>query len=319
MMNELKIMAVGSSPLVASEITGIAGSLLAPSTHIECATTREVTAAAPNTLYVCANTQGTALARVLPPEQLYVFELEPITTFFLALARIPAGETVYIFNNLLAYTRVLATRCRELGLAELDFRPIAYDEMSEREVEGRLRAARYIIGVDIFVGEAVLQSERYKKYLAPDVTIIPGRRTASVASANRLLAAIATHYYAEGAAELMSIQQARAGITDTQQGLDGVVADTELATATASRENRPALAARLADLSAYITRAIADLQQSVLRTVTTQVVGSVVGRTVSSTPEPPTLAETIDDAIDTIRGQLRQLSLLREKINKLAR
>lgn len=193
-MNELRLAAVGSSNLVAEEIATILHTFL-PDLPVCTMTTQEITTAEKNTLYICANTQGDKLKGKIPAKQLYIFHLEPTTVFFLALAKIPAGETVYIFNNLLPYAELLQKRCEVMGLASLHFVPLAYEEMDEAVLKDSLQQARYIIGVDIFVGENVLQKVPYARYLRKDVKILAGSRTASVASANQLLAGMADYYY----------------------------------------------------------------------------------------------------------------------------
>ena len=159
-MNKPRLIAVGSSALVAHEIAGITSALLGPSLSIETMLTTEIEAPAPDTFYICAVTQEDRLRRVLPAAQLYVFDLHPTTRFFLDIAKIPAGETVYVFNNLYPYTE----------------------------------QARWLSGVEPFVGKDLLLAPPYREHLCPDLTIIPGRRTASVTSACQLLTGLAEYH-----------------------------------------------------------------------------------------------------------------------------
>jgi len=193
-MDTLKLAAVGSSLLVAEEIRSIAKAFLDDWFPIRVVTTDHVRTARPDTFYLCATTQGYPLRQVVPKDRLFVFDLEPVTTFFLAIAKIPAGETVYVFNNLLPYTEILTKRCQALGINQVTFRPIAFAEMKPGEIVERLRDAKYIIGVDAFVSENVLLSPQYRPFLRPDAVIIPGKRMATIPSACRLLAAIADVY-----------------------------------------------------------------------------------------------------------------------------
>ena len=288
MMKKLNIVAVGSSPLVAGEICGITSSFLAIEQKITQAVTKDIEKAEPDTFYVCANTQGNKLAKTIPADKLYVFELTPTTRFFLDIAKIPAGETVYVFNNLCEYAYLLAERCKNLGINYLRFEPIAYEEMAEHLVIDKLKQAKYIIGVDVFVGKNILQAGVYGKYLRDDINIISGRRTASVKSANKLLAAIADYYYDCLAKEIQ---------------LKGKYSDKQIA-----------------DLSNYIQKIIYGLQRSVLQTVTTQVVGSVSGGGLTSEtemPEPLLTGNSHQDCL-IIQEQLRQFEFLKKKIHDLA-
>lgn len=284
-MSDLNIVAVGSSPLVAEEIKAITKNILTVPLPITTKATAEVKEAEPNTFYVCATTQGEALAKCIPEKQLYVFFLEPTTKFFLDIAKIPAGETVYVFNNLLAYTKILIARCRELGMINLHFEPIAYDEMDGTEVKQRLEQAKYIVGVDVFVGKNVLQSEAYKKYLRDDVQIIAGTRTASVASANRLLAAIGAFYYREYMSRLYAL-------SDTKDELLLKVLAQDLG--------------QLTD----------ELGQSVLQTVTAQV-GSQQRLHGAVQHLPLTFTGDFAQDFHAVEAQLQELAELQHKIETL--
>ncbi len=198
-MNHPKITAIGSSPLIAKEISTMLASILQPLPEAVQSLTTLTTANVPqkpaaDTFYVCANTQGSILAEKIPQEQFFILELQPTTRFFLDIAKIPVGEDVYVFNNLLPYIRLLIQECRELGIQNLHFHPLAFDEMPADEIEQGLKKAKWLVGVASFVGQEVLLSNRYKKYLRPELTVIAGRRIASVASASHLIAAIA-HFY----------------------------------------------------------------------------------------------------------------------------
>lgn len=193
-MNKPRLIAVGSSELVAREIADIVSALLGPSLPIETMLTTDIKTPAPDTFYICAITQEDRLRRVLPVAQLYVFDLHPTTRFFLDIAKIPAGETVYVFNNLRPYAELLIEECHELGINELHFRPLAFEEMTLPSLLEELKQARWLIGVEPFVGKDLLLAPPYHEHLRPDLTIIPGHRTASVTSACQLLTGLAEYY-----------------------------------------------------------------------------------------------------------------------------
>lgn len=194
-MRELKLKAVGSSPLIAEEIKSVVQSFLGEEIFIDSATTKEVKQTEADTFYICAKSQENFLRTKISAENLFVFDLHPTTKFFLDIAQIPVGSEVYVFNNLLPYTKLLAEECRALGVDKVNFHSIAYDEMSADEVYAALGKARYIIGVDCLVGEQMLFSDIYRGYLRSDVKIIAGKRVASIPSASKLLAGVAEFYY----------------------------------------------------------------------------------------------------------------------------
>lgn len=287
-MRELKLVAVGSSELIAGEIKEIIESFLGRSFPIAAQSTKAVQSADPDTFYICATTQKAALSAVLPPNQLFVFDLHPTTMFFLSIARIPAGEEVVVFNNLFPYTEVLAQECRELGIRHLRFCPIAYDEMEESDIRKRLAAARYIIGVDRMTGDEVLLSETYRPYLREDVKIIAGQRAASVASENLLLAGIAAFYLTEFQ-QAERAMQAKCGT--------GVP-----------------FAAEIAALSQKISRIFHILQNASLQTVTSQIAGGTPPASYDFTDH----SEASPATMEFIKGQLDALRYLHKKLAQLA-
>ena len=93
------------------------------------------------------------------------------------------------------YTQLLAKECHQLGINNLKFQPIAYDEMSDNTVHSLLKEANYIIGVDCLMGDKMLFSDKYLPSLQENVNIIAGKRAASVSSASHFISAIADFYY----------------------------------------------------------------------------------------------------------------------------
>lgn len=196
-MRELNIVAVGSSPLIAAEIQELLQEILGSLFTVNTATTASLQEAAPDTFYICANTQGKKLQGIIPQEQLFIWELHPTTRFFLDIAKIPAHSDVYVFNNLLPYTELLAKECRALGIDTLNFHPLAYMEMPHEEICAQLGKARYIIGVECMLGQDALLSEEFLNAVQPDAKIIPGHRSATIQCVSQLLAAIAEFYLAK--------------------------------------------------------------------------------------------------------------------------
>ena len=205
-MRELNIIAVGSSPLIAAEIQRLIQDILGDFFTVATATTYSLQEAAPDTFYICANTQGKKLTGIIPQEQLFIWELHPTTRFFLDIAKIPTGSDVYVFNNLLPYTELLAKECQALGIDTLNFHPIAYAEMPHAEVCAQLKKAHYIIGVECMLGQGALLSEEFRNAVQPDAKIIPGHRSATIQCVSQLLASIAEFYLArfDGASDTES-------------------------------------------------------------------------------------------------------------------
>ncbi|BEU88964.1 hypothetical protein TAMA11512_24280 [Selenomonas sp. TAMA-11512] len=219
----VRIAAVGSSPLIAEEIQDIAHALLSDRIPIITRQTDEITDAQTADLYLCARTQYEQLLNIIPKERLFLMELQPDSTFFFAISRIPHGSDVYIFNNYSAYPKELADYCRTLGMDQVNYIPLAFEELREEELREILSGASYIIGVDRFVG--LLQKPPCQEALRPDVKIIAGKRTASLRSAFAVLRSLGRYLLDDLHAqweqsETPSVEQLRAIAADTDSAID---------------------------------------------------------------------------------------------------
>lgn len=192
---KLKIAVVASGPLIAGEIMNIIKSIINENIDVQTYMTYEVRDDSLADIYVCAQTQLKPLSEVVPREKIVLLDLMPNSKFFISVARIPQNETIYIFNNYLEYAVILATYCKNIGITGVEFMPIAYREMPLEEIRARLQKAKYIIGVDRFVGEDGLLSPTYQPFLRDDVTIIPAKRAASVHSSCVLIQCIASKFH----------------------------------------------------------------------------------------------------------------------------
>ena len=168
--------------MIAEEIHAAVRAILGTDIELQCLLTHEIQTNCPGDLFVCGPTQFNSLAQTISVEKIVVLTLTPTSQFYVQLARIPAGAVVHVFNNRMEYTRILAENCRNVGLTELRFVSVAYDEMSEDEVRAELQRAQYIIGVDNQVGVEILLT-RFESCLKSDVQIIGAKRVVSLASA----------------------------------------------------------------------------------------------------------------------------------------
>lgn len=290
-MHNPRLLAVGSSKLVAREIAGITRALLGGSLPLQIKLTSEIKAPSPDTFYICAITQEPFLRRVLPEKQLCVFDLHPTTRFFLDIARIPAGETVYVFNNLYPYTQLLIRECRELGIDKLDFRPLAFEDMPKDALIKELEKARWLIGVEPFVGKDLLLASPYREHLREDLTIIPGHRTASVASASHLLTGLAEYFQEHLEKEYR--QLSATPLPDSQQQKD------------------------LLTLARQTTGAIRLLQTASLEAIKQQI-GTTAASPEEEVPACDCGAAAVDEIRQNIEEQFATLSYLTDRLRRLS-
>lgn len=188
---KLKFAAIGSNVLVAEEIKRAVQSVFYKDIEIESYTLDMLPTKKMPDLYICATTQFEKLCQFVPAVKVVCLELMPSSRFFLSVGRIPRGERVYIWNNHLKYAQILEGYCQRLGILDICFEPLPYDDLPVQDVLFKLKHANYIMGVDCFIEGDLWGNEQYREGLQPNVILIKAQRVASIQSASRLLQAIA--------------------------------------------------------------------------------------------------------------------------------
>lgn len=188
---KLAFAAVGSNVLVAEEIKRAVKSIFYKDINIEAYTLENLTAEMDADLYICATTQMERLCTLVSPEKVVCLELMPSSKFFLSVGRIPSGERVYVWNNHLRYTQIIEKYCQSLGIRDIVFEPLPYDDLSVEVVLEKLKKAKYLIGVDCFIDGDLLGNEQYAQCLPEEVVLIKAQRVAAIHSASLLLWTIA--------------------------------------------------------------------------------------------------------------------------------
>jgi hypothetical protein len=191
---DVRIIIVGSNRVIAEEVRVVVCRILGiqEQEKIVSMITANVTGKEDADLYICAVTQRDALLKKVGPEKLNVLDLRPTAQFFIDVSHIPTGERVYIFNSNTNYAKLLQEMCRKYKIEQLEFIPIAYEEMTNEEVIEKLQQAKYIIGVGKIVGKEVLLSKKYRPYLRKDVIIIGRMRMATMQTACNLIQQVNT-------------------------------------------------------------------------------------------------------------------------------
>jgi galactitol-specific phosphotransferase system IIB component len=138
-------------------------------------------------LVVCVATMKEKVAERVPREKIVGIDLVPTTDFFSRVARIPEGETAYLFSDSINYANWLIMRCKENYIQHVNMEIIQTAALSEREVEEKLKDAKYIIGVENTVGQNGVMQRKFGAYIRKDAVIIGALRTASLESACELM------------------------------------------------------------------------------------------------------------------------------------
>jgi hypothetical protein len=188
---KLEFAAVGSSVLVAEEIKRAVKSIFYKDIKIEAYTLDDLAVKIDVDLYICATTQMERLCTLVSQQKIVCLELMPSSKFFLSVGRIPQGARVYIWNNHLRYAQIIEKYCQSLGIRDIVFEPLPYDDLSVETVLAKLRQAKYLIGVDCFIDGDLLENEQYAECLSPKIVLIKAQRVAAIHSASRLLWMIA--------------------------------------------------------------------------------------------------------------------------------
>jgi len=180
---KIKIAAIGSNLIIANEICTVIRNIVGDAYALQPIIAKTIKSSEKFDLYVCAVTQGEAMATIIPNDKLVVLDLRPSASFFIDISHIPAPANIYIFNSNLRYALLLKEMCEKLHIRNLNFIPLAYEDMDLEAVRTCLGKAKYIVGVADLVGQNALLSTLYKSYISEDVTIIGCNRVATIDTA----------------------------------------------------------------------------------------------------------------------------------------
>ena|GEM_PF-1140225 len=304
----LKIAVAGSNRMNAEEVVAamqlILGNVVQ---NVKIVITAEIADPAMADLFVCATTQAEELARRVPQNKRIVLDLQPTTQFFVEVARIPAGENVYVFNSNLRYVDRLIKSCKRVGIDELNFIRLGYEEMPDEAVKSSLTEAKYIIGIAKHVGEDILLSPRYSAYLRADVHIIGIHRVASMQSACMLIQWVAAYFHQSIAQQVSRItEKLRSTVLSTKDSLP----DAALA----------GVANELDQLLVEGNQSILTMHDAVMKSFANQIAPHItmLDNPVAADDRPASKATRDISSSREIVQTLENISLLREKCLQLS-
>lgn len=217
---KLKIVVAGSNQMNAEEVVDAMQLILGDVVkNVETVLTDAITDIQMADLFVCGKTQSEKLAHYVSSEKMIALDLMPTSQFFVQVARIPAGEDVYVFNSNLRYANRLVKSCKRVGINDVHFIMVGYEEMPKEAVIDALQKAKYIIGVAKLVGKTVLLSQQYAPYLREDLVIIGTNRVASMQSACLLIQWVAAYFHQSIAKQVSMItSKLRSTVVNTKNG-----------------------------------------------------------------------------------------------------
>lgn len=204
-MDKIKLIGVGTNQIIAKELFDAAMKIVGSKAEGSTIEFKNISNHQMGDLFVCSPGFVKQLVKTVPPEKVLGFELVPAVEFYLALSKVPAGETVWVFNAIFSGAERLVRYCKEHLIDHVNFEVIAYSEMPETEVLKRLETAKYIVGNDSITSSEGLLRTKYGSYLIENIQVIGAKRVASTKSVCDIMGWITAFDYKEMAIDISNI------------------------------------------------------------------------------------------------------------------
>jgi len=221
----IRICAVGGTLELAEEFAQAATHIVGSQMTVLRVTAQTIADPAMADLFFAWSTRVDEVARKVPRDKVIEFELVPTVNFFVAVAKIPAGETVYVFHNNVRGCGTFIDYCSGAGINHVQYECIAYDEQNAQTVADRVAEARYIIGATSNVGTDSVLRRQYRRYMTEDQTIIAVERIPTLATAARMMSWITSFKHQRLAKQVFGVVQ------ELTQKLQEITATTNLVSA----------------------------------------------------------------------------------------
>lgn len=188
----LKLLVVGSNESTIRELENVVAHSVGAMVEIERATFADYATRSAD-MVVCFSSREKEFKDRLGEHKVIGLEMLAPTTFFVKVARIPAGESVVIFNNSKGGADTLLKSLAQNEIEHVQYDIVACEEMAEDIVRQKLSTANFIVGADAYVGRDKILFTRYAGSLKPNVTVIDSPpREATAASISRMTTKIIT-------------------------------------------------------------------------------------------------------------------------------
>lgn len=188
----LKLLIIGSNESAARELENVVTTTLGSMVDIQLSTFANYANYSAD-MVVCYSNRVEEFSKKFGAAKVTGLEMRAPTEFFIAVARIPAGDTAVVFNNSKAGADTILKFLAAYKLNHIQYAVAACDEMPEETLRPMLSAANYIIGNEAYVAKGKVLYEKYGNYLKPGVTVIDSPpREATSASISQMTTKVIT-------------------------------------------------------------------------------------------------------------------------------
>ncbi|MEN6566047.1 MAG: methyl-accepting chemotaxis protein [Veillonellales bacterium] len=222
MDSDITLCAVGGTKDIAREFLKAAQHVLGKAVNGIALTPQEVNEQKAD-LFFTMPTRVEELSSIIPKDKIIGFEVMPSCNFFVRIAKIPEGSTVYVFHNNKRGGETFIKNCLKYGIDHLNFKYIPFKEIQEQEIIQRLQDARYIIGTGTLVGREGILYNKYGKYLHAEVQVIGAERIPTIESASYIMQRITSYKHKKLSRQVVIIVQ------NLSQKLQQITASTGIA------------------------------------------------------------------------------------------
>lgn len=182
----VKLLLVGANESAAEELAKVVINTVGTLAEIQTATLTDYADFSAE-MYICFINREKEFTAKFGADRVIPIEMRPPASFFIEVARIPAGAAVIIFNNSQGGADVMLRLLAMYHLTHVHYDVVAFEEIPDQQAKDKLAQAQYVIGNEGYVAHGRPLYTRYGGVLRPDARIIASPpREASPESISRL-------------------------------------------------------------------------------------------------------------------------------------
>ncbi len=194
-MSDIRIVTTAGDTLIAEEVLAAVKQVLGSDIRGRGYALKDIPGPDIADLFICISSRRSEVEKKIPAEKIVGIDMIPDNRFYVELAKISAGETVWIFNNSLNYAKKLLEYCLNVGIDHINFEFIPYDELTDQEIKERLGQAKHVAGIETIVAANGVLQQRYRDYLPDNLNIVVAKRIMDTHSSCQLMRWITSYQF----------------------------------------------------------------------------------------------------------------------------